>query len=67
MPKNKIVSINQSHKNELPSNLIPVNSHKTVRIPIVDRFYEIDGELYYQICGDNTPRKWAEYNLKDFN
>ncbi|MEV9640477.1 hypothetical protein ABZ756_07240 [Mammaliicoccus sciuri] len=67
MQKNKVVSINQNHKNELPSNLIRVNSKKTVRIPVVDRFYEIDGELYYQICGDNTPRKWADYDLRDFN
>lgn len=67
MQKNKIVSINKIRKDDLPSNLIPVESKKTVRIPIVDRFYEMDGELYYQICGDNTPRKWAEYDHRDFN
>ena len=67
MQKNKAVSINQNRKDELPSNLIRVNSNNMVRIPVVDRFYEIGGELYYQICGDNTPRKWADYNLKDFN
>ncbi|MEK4025842.1 hypothetical protein [Sporosarcina sp. FSL W7-1283] len=67
MPKNKIVSINQSREDGLPSNLIPLDSKKMVRIPVVDRFYEIDGEIYYQISGDNTPRKWADYDLKDFN
>lgn len=67
MQKNKIKSINQQQSGELPSNLQPIDSSNTVRIPIIDRFYEIDGELYFQIAGDSTPRKWKNYSHMDFN
>lgn len=53
--------------NKLPTNLIKVDSTKTVRIPIIGRMYEIDGELYYEIQGDPTPRKWKDYSHMTFN
>ncbi len=65
---NNIINLFDKQKdNKLPPNAIKVDSTKTVRIPILDRMYEIDGELYYEIKGDPTPRKWKDYNHMDFN
>lgn len=33
-----------------------------VRIPILEKFYQIDGINFYEVKGDNTPRKWSEYS-----
>lgn len=65
MRKDKIVSINQ--KNDLPANVIPISKEEMIKVPILERFYEIDGELYYQVRGDSTPHKWNEYSHMDFN
>ena len=65
--KNIINFPDKQKVDKLPTNLIKVDSSKTVRIPIIDKFYEIDGELFYVISGDSTPRKWADYKLEDFN
>lgn len=68
MPKNKIANINKERKDiSLPANMKKINQNNTIRIPILERMYEIDGELYYQIKGDNTPRKWKDYSHMDFN
>ncbi|MEK4030749.1 hypothetical protein MKZ02_19725 [Pseudobacillus sp. FSL P4-0506] len=42
------------------------NKHKLIRIPIFERIYEKDGELFYKIRGEDIPRKLSEYNLEDF-
>ena len=52
---------------KLPTNLIKVDSTKTVRIPIFDRIYEVEGELYYELRGDRPPRKLKDYSHMDFN
>lgn len=50
-----------------PKNLIEVKNEELIRIPIFDKVYEIDGELYYKIKGDDTPRKMKDYKVEDFN
>lgn len=65
---NNIINLpNKQKDNKLPLNAIKVESRKTVRIPILGRMYEIDGELYYELKGGSTPRKWKDYNHMDFN
>lgn len=65
---NNVINLfDKQQDNELPPNAIKVDSTKTVRIPILDRMYEIDGELYYELKGDKTPRKWKDYSHKNFN
>lgn len=59
MKTNDNKSTNETKHDELPPNMI--------KIPILDKFYEIDGEFYYQIKGDSTPRKWKDYNHMNFN
>lgn len=50
---NNIINLpDKQKKKELPTNVIKVDPTKTVRIPILGRMYEIDGELYYEIQGD---------------
>lgn len=67
MPKNNMRSIIQKPESNLPSNMHRVDASKLLKIPILDRLYEIDGEWYYQIQGDPTPRKWKDYDHMDFN
>lgn len=40
--------------------------HEWIRVPIISRMYEIDGEMHYEIEGENIPRKWSDYNVDDF-
>lgn len=58
---------NKQKENRLPSNLIKVDTAKTVRIPILEKIYEVGGELMYELQGDPTPRKWKDYSHKNFN
>ena len=68
MKKDKVINlVDKRNEKELPSNLIKVKSKKTVRIPILDKIYEVDGELMYELKSDTTPRKWKDYSLDDFN
>lgn len=65
---NNVVNFPDKQKaNKLPSNLIKVDTTKKVRIPILSRMYELDGELYYELQGDPTPRKWKDYSHMNFN
>lgn len=65
MPKKSINII--SRHNDIPTNLKTVQEEEMVRIPIINKFKEVDGELYYQIRGDATLRKWSDYNHMNFN
>lgn len=65
---NNIINFPDKQKvNQLPSNAIKVDSTKTVRIPILEKIYEMDGELMYELQGDPTPRKWKDYSHMNFN
>lgn len=35
-------------------------------IPIFESIYAIDGELHYEIHGENIPQKLSEYSLEAF-
>lgn len=66
--KNKNISqLGYRENSPLPSNLTKVENTDMVRIPILDKFYEINGELYYEVSGDSTPRKWKDYSHENFN
>lgn len=66
--KNKNISrLGYVETSPLPSNLAKVENTDMVRIPILDKFYEVDGELYYKVAGDSTPRKWKDYSHENFN
>lgn len=68
MKKSKLINLADKRiEKRLPTNIKRVDSSKTVRIPILEKIYEVDGELMYEIKGDNTPRKWKDYSLDDFN
>jgi len=65
--KNIINLSDKRKEDKLPTNVTKVDSTKTVRIPILDRVYEIDGELYFETKNDSTPRKLKDYSQKNFN
>lgn len=63
-----IINLSDKRKeNELPTNLTKINEKDLINIPIFERIYEIDGELYYEVSGENKPRKLKDYKLEDFN
>ena len=63
-----VINFPKKQKNDkLPTNLIKVDTTKTVRIPIFEKIYEVDGELMYELQGDPTPRKLKDYSHMDFN
>ncbi|EIJ79178.1 hypothetical protein PB1_16514 [Bacillus methanolicus PB1] len=35
-------------------------NNEIVRIPIIKKIYMKDREIYYEIEGENIPRKWEE-------
>lgn len=65
MKKNNIIQLND--KKQLPTNAIEVDDSDLIRVPIFERIYQVDGELYYQIVGSRVPRKLRDYKLEDFN
>ena len=66
--KDNVINLaDRKMENEFPRNLRRINDGRTIRIPILDKFYEKDGELFYELKGENIPRKWADYTLEDFN
>lgn len=67
MKKNIINLADKRIEKGLPTNIERVDSSKTVRIPVLDKFYQIDGEWMYEVKDDNTPRKWKDYSHMDFN
>lgn len=67
MKKNNIIQLNNQKKNHLPTNAIEVKDSDLIRIPIFERIYQVDGELYYQVAGSRVPRKLKDYKLEDFN
>lgn len=62
----KLIPIKPDEKS-FPTNLKPGREEEMIRVPIIEKFKEVDGELYYQIRGDQTLRKWSEYNHMNFN
>ncbi len=66
MKKDNLIKFNKE-ESPLPSNVIEVKDSDLIRIPIFDRIYQIDGELYYELAGDRVPRKLKDYKLEDFN
>lgn len=67
MEKDNLLHLHPRKRDALPPNMKRVDNSEMVRVPIIKRFYEIDGELYYQVAGDKTPKKWKDYTLDDFN
>lgn len=67
MKSNNIIQLNNKKKNQLPTNAIEVDDSDLIRVPIFERVYQVDGELYYQIVGSRVPRKLKDYKLEDFN
>lgn len=67
MKKENNIHLKDGQEIPLPPNMERVKNTDAVRIPILDKFYEVDGELYYEVSGDSTPRKWKDYSHMNFN
>lgn len=67
MKKNIINLDDKRIEKGLPINVTRPKSQETVRIPILERIYEVDGELMYELKSDPTPRRLKDYSLDDFN
>ena len=44
-----------------------MNPEDFIHILTIERFYEGEGELIYEIEGENTPLKWNSFSHEDFN
>ena len=66
MKKDNIIRLGVNKSNPHPPIVKRLNT-KAVHIPVLERIYKINGELYYQAEGDDRPRKWKDYSLKHFN
>lgn len=64
MGKDNLVSFNKKEPC-LPSNLVKVEGSELVRIPILNKFRVIDGEVYYQF-GNDRLKRMSDYSLDDF-